>query len=519
MTKGRSCLFFLIFFLVLLLWGCKESGKFYPYACLTHSYYDSLRAKRYVISEVRIRWYIDSLRLGERDSSYTDLYVDRYYADGKPFIWITMNGVMGKLDTLLKYLDSSADDGISPKAFYTDILSQAVKKLREFDFTDTHNINLMLAEAEYYSTKGYFRYATGMSFGFINPYILFNHLDKVDPEDSVSKYRILYDVATRTPHRSYYDSLLTDASDRQKLHQRLAALYPESQNYLALKKALRLSHSASERRKIAVNMERYRWRTMRQSSKYVWINLPEFMLRACDEASGEQIEMRVCEGSVEHKTPLLSSNIERVELNPVWIVPQSIVSREIAPYHAGDAEWFERKKMKIIDRESGDEVSPASVDPQMLRSGDYTVIQSRGEGNALGKMIFRFPNKFSIFLHDTPNRDVFSESFRALSHGCIRLEKPLDLALFLLQDKAPEQEEKIRAAIDNRTGTGNADRKSLGFLRYDPPVPVYITYFTAYPSPSGKITFTADPYRYDDLIYSGLSNLKRRRVHAKEQRK
>ena len=102
---------------------------------------------------------------------------------------------------------------------------------------------------------------------------------------------------------------------------------------------------------LAANMERYRWRRSEtKTEKYVWINLPEFVLRATDEESGEELEMKICEGSVKHKTPQLTSNIERLELNPVWTVPQSIISKEIAPKHAEDEGYFERNKMMIIEK-------------------------------------------------------------------------------------------------------------------------------------------------------------------------
>lgn len=506
---GKIMLFFLPLFFV----GCKKGEVVHPYSNISYDYYDSLRQSKYAINAAKVRWYIDSLRLVTQDTVYCDIYVDKYYASGNPYIWIDMHGSDSRADSLSQILSTIDSDAVRKATVFQPQLHKALNALRNFDFSNGRNINLCLAEIEYYSTKGLVRYACGLRYGFINPGKLLNNLDKENPDDTLdTRCRTLYDVPTESAGKNYLEKIIGWARSHE-LKDKLSEVHNLNPNYLKLREEYsRKGLSKEQRMKIAVNMERYRWRTDRTGKKYVWINLPEFILRAIDEESGETLEMKICEGSREHKTPLLTSNIERVELNPVWTVPQSIIKREIAPNHAGDAEYFEKRKMKIIDKNSGDEVPPALASADMLKSGNFAVVQNKGEGNALGRMIFRFNNSFAIFLHDTPNHSAFDGSYRAVSHGCIRLEKPFELAVFLLDDKDPLTIDKMRVAVDLPPITpegidyAHSQHKPMGYHTYKPSVPLYITYFTAYASANGKITYTPDPYGYDNIIFSLLQS-------------
>ncbi len=502
----------LFFFLLVLFAGCEKHETIYPYQNLEYSYYDTLRNSNYAINAQRVKWYIDSLRIAAHDTTLVDLYTDKYYAADKPYIWIDIKGADSRLDTLKNLLATIDSDAVNIKTVFQPIISRALQRVRDFDFTKEHNINLCLAEIEYFSTKGLLRMASGLRYGFVNPYKLMNRLDLVDKDDTLcTTFRTLYDTPTETPNKKYLSSIVESAING-KFPQEINAAKNTSKNYCRLRREFaRKDLGVVKKRMLAVNMERYRWRTNRETEKFVWINLPEFTLRAIDESTGEKLEMKVCEGSLAHKTPLMTSAIERLELNPVWTVPQSIISREIAPKHAEDAEYFERNKMKVIDKSSGDEVDPETVSAEMLKSGNFNVIQNKGEGNSLGRMIFRFKNNFAIFLHDTPNRDAFNKSFRALSHGCVRLENPFALAVFLLDEKDPLVIDKMRIAIDMPPETEEGKKlaakegyKPIGLKTFKPSVPLYITYFTAYPNTEDNIVYTADPYGYDDKIISLL---------------
>ena len=161
----------------------------------------------------------------------------------------------------------------------------------------------------------------------------------------------------------------------------------------------------------------------------------------------------------------------------------------------------------IIDKTTEEEVMPGDVSAEMLKSGNYRVVQDKGEANSLGRMIFRFDNDFAIYLHDTPNRRAFNYKQRTVSHGCIRLEKPLELAVFLLDEKDPLVIDKIKIAIDMPPDTekgkelaNDEDYKRIGLKTFKPEVPLYITYYTAYPDNDGNVVYTSDPYGYDERM-------------------
>ena len=128
----------------------------------------------------------------------------------------------------------------------------------------------------------------------------------------------------------------------------------------------------------------------------------------------------------------------------------------------------------------------------MLTSGRYRVRQDNGEGNSLGRLIFRFPNNFSIYLHDTNNRQAFKRTNRAISHGCIRIETPLELAVFLLD--SPEE----------KTVKKEGEQLKVGIQRFDPSIPVVIDYYTLYPKPDGGWEESPDPYGYDEILLKKL---------------
>ncbi len=267
--------------------------------------------------------------------------------------------------------------------------------------------------------------------------------------------------------------------------------------------------------KLAINMERLRWQTkMDKGEKYVMVNIAAFMLKAVDKEADEELEMKICCGSYINKTPLLASKIGYMQMNPYWNVPQSIIRKEIIPAYLKDPAYFEEHQMKVYDK-NGEEVNPLSVKWDSYE-GDlpFDVKQEKGEGNALGRLIFRFPNAFAVYLHDTPSRWAFLKPNRAVSHGCVRLEKPLDFAFFLLKKKDKLVMDKIRMSIDLPPKT-QAGKKLAKALNYKPmkafsfpnTVPLFLDYYTVFPSRNGILTYCEDPYKFDEPLLRELSKI------------
>jgi L,D-transpeptidase YcbB len=219
---------------------------------------------------------------------------------------------------------------------------------------------------------------------------------------------------------------------------------------------------------IAANMERYRWLPRSFGSRYIFVNVPAFKLEAYD--SGQKaLEMKVIVGQEyqDRATPVFADSMETVVFRPYWNVPPSIAEKEIFP--KGSA-YMARENMETY-----------------REGGETRVRQRPGPKNALGFVKFLFPNDFNIYLHDTPNHELFKEDVRAFSHGCIRVEKPAELAQWVLGWPA----EKVKQDMDNPPND-----KSVKIPRK---IPVYIAYFTTYLN-NGQLYFGNDLYSRDDKL-------------------
>ncbi len=219
---------------------------------------------------------------------------------------------------------------------------------------------------------------------------------------------------------------------------------------------------------IAANMERYRWLPRSFGSRYVFVNVPAFKLEAYD--SGQKVlEMKVIVGQEyqNRATPVFADSMETVVFRPYWDVPPSIAEKEIFPKGQG---YMARENMETY-----------------YQNGRLAVRQRPGPKNALGFVKFLFPNDFNIYLHDTPNHELFEKDVRAFSHGCIRVEKPAELAQWVLGWPADRVEQAMKDGPNNKG------------VRLPRKIPVYITYFTAYIN-NGQLYFGNDLYGRDDKL-------------------
>ena len=225
-------------------------------------------------------------------------------------------------------------------------------------------------------------------------------------------------------------------------------------------------------RKIEVNLERWRRMPTDMGERHILVNIAAFRLDAI-EGGRSVLDMRVIVGRTHSRTPVVSSAIERVVLNPSWYVPSSIASKEIWP------------KGRSYLRRNGYEVMP-----------DGKLRQKPGENNSLGRVKFRFPNRFGVYLHDTPSRSLFDRTVRALSHGCVRLERPADLAAWVLRDDPQWSPEAIQDALDS------SRERSIALSE---PIPVHIAYWTAWVDDHGTLWFGQDIYDQDRELASFLA--------------
>ena len=510
--------------LSLLAFGVScEKRKSNPNNDLSLSYYDSLSIPAYGISAGKVKLELRRMVGNDGDSTLSDFYARKYYDDHKPLIWISRKGVSSSADSLLARLAEVKKIGFNPRQFRVAEISQDLKRARELRFDVAHPAAKVLARLEYNLTKALFRFSSGQRFGYTNPSNLLNRLDPVDPHDSSYKaYRQLYALDSPRANKKFYENAARHAR-QGTLSPFLDACEPQSPLYKKLLATLNSDSAKSfDRALLLVNLERSRWRLKDfpwNHDKYVLVNLPTLHLMA--KGKDGSLTLRIGCGASSTKTPLLDGFINRIDINPQWIMPRSIVKKSII-HRLGNTGWFASRHYFIRDRTSGKIVSPAAASAAALLNGSQLVIQEGGEGNALGRIIFRFNNGLSIYLHDTSSKDIFDKSSRDVSHGCIRVDKPFELVKFILGDNE-KIIKKVWYSINADVSCLGKNKRDLsmeqqavadtlrrdmliGKAKVEPAVPVYLWYYTLYPDTNGVLRGYADIYGYDQVIFNYLKN-------------
>ncbi len=446
---------------------------------------------------------------------YADNYARQHYQQQPAsLIWVSRMGIDERADTLLLWLSKADELGFSPDVFHIDTLQSLIQKVRDLDFSH-EACSSLLGRTEFLLTHAFLRYACGQRYGFINPNRVFNHLlidqDAVGDKSKVVTYRRIYDMNSEQATDSFVH-VAFNAVRHHHLSEFLRDIQPTDTLYHVMQREYTRAKAAGDtttQRLARVNMERARWRYPHPTSgRYVFVNLASQQLTAVNTRIDSSLTMRVCCGNSSHKTPLLHSTINHVELNPYWVIPQTIVRKEIMPRHVGDSAYYARNQYQAINKETKEIVDPATLTAADLRSARYTLRQERGASNSLGRIIFRFPNNFSVFLHDTNNHGAFRYGNRAISHGCVRVEKPLDLALFYLEEPTPLFIDRIRMSIDmdpispqgKQYKAKYPDATPLSRFTYDNPIPLWLDYWTLYPNLHGSLETFPDNYGYDRVI-------------------
>lgn len=477
--------------------------------------FSDLRTPVFTLNDNEIKENIEKLCFSEKPVAASDRYINNYYLDKGPYLWINRHGVDSRADTLLATLMDVGAMGFTASAFYADKIEKDLARIRNLEFDDDLNtINHTMARLEYFLTKAFLRYAVGQRFGFVNPELVFNRLDTLEGSGNTHRpvFRRLFDVKIQHPDRAFFGQIL-ESIHNYRVGELLEEVRPTDTLYYRLQKELAFVSDEKSRMTILCNMERFRWRELKSwtdDKKYVVVNIPAFHLYAF--GGDTVVDMRIGCGTKKTKTPLLTSCIERMDVNPVWNIPMSIIKKDVVP-RAGDTSYFKRNRYYIVERETGERVESYSVTSSMLMSGAYRVVQEGGEGNSMGRIVFRFPNNFSVFLHDTSSKGVFARNVRSVSHGCVRVQSPFDLAEFMLADADDWLLDKLRISmgLQPKTPRGveyvtdeNRSTTLVRSLAVKPCVPLYITYYTMFPDPDGRLRTHPDIYGFDDVIYDNI---------------
>jgi len=231
---------------------------------------------------------------------------------------------------------------------------------------------------------------------------------------------------------------------------------------------------------LLINMGRMQWMINQPKGKLITVNIPEFILHV-KEGTNKVFDMDVVVGKEGNNTMIFTGNLNQVVFSPHWNVPVSIIKKEILPAMARNPNYLASQNMEITGNNGGLPV----------------VRQLPGGKNALGRVKFLFPNEFDIYFHDTPSKSLFKKDKRAFSHGCIRLSDPVKMANYLLKDDPSWSPESIDAAMNS------GEEK---FVKLKDPVPVLITYYTAWVDDDGLLHFAEDIYDHDAKLAEKMFN-------------
>ena len=248
--------------------------------------------------------------------------------------------------------------------------------------------------------------------------------------------------------------------------------------------------------RLRVNMERYRWLPLHEPRKYLMVNIANFDL-VLIEGVDTLVSMRAIVGKDYRETPVFDAQMTYIVFGPSWTVPPTILRNDVIPELLKDPEYLMKKNMKLL-RYNGTEIAYSEVDWSKIsvNSFPYIVRQNPGHENALGKVKFMFPNRNNVYIHDTPSRGYFARDDRAMSSGCIRIEKPFELAELLLADSPEWPPAKIRTAMQQ-------NNEQTATLKN--PVDVLLLYLTAWTDGNGRVQFRKDIYMRDELVLNALN--------------
>lgn len=239
--------------------------------------------------------------------------------------------------------------------------------------------------------------------------------------------------------------------------------------------------------RLRINLERLRWLPRKFSDRYVLVNIASFQLTAIKHDL-PVLEMRIVVGRDYRSTPSFNSHISHMVLNPYWNIPNSIARKDLWPKQKRDSDYFASQGIRVFsDYQYKFELDPDMIDWRSVEKHfPYALQQEPGRLNALGTIKFMFPNPFSIYLHDTPSKSLFQREIRTYSSGCIRLEKPLQLAEFLL-GRTLDQTDIIEKINSGKTHTVHLPKR----------LPIYLVYLTAWSDEAGDVRFFSDVYGRD----------------------
>ncbi|MEE4242734.1 MAG: L,D-transpeptidase family protein [Desulfopila sp.] len=479
-----------------------------------------------------------------------------YHETGVRPLWVTEEGPGAPAETALQYLKNSNREGLEPADYQIEQLerlwqNRSVASLARLDTLLTYNVVKYVHDVSFGRLQPYmvnpelFAEAGEKLFdpvAIIRDIQAASNLDQyfqeLPPDNShyeglkagLTWYRYLQQAGEWPAIEGGKNLYQADRDSRiPQIRKRLALLLGKSANFeaedfydLALEEDVllfqelhglksdgvigrmtlaELNVTPAERvDQIVINMARWRWQSRNPGKEYVLVNIANFQLYGYREGQ-LQLSLPVIVGKLQHQTPVFSDHISYVEFHPFWNIPPSIAMNEELPRLRKNPFALVEKNIRLFSSWQADavELDSTTIDwnsvgrSQMAR---YKLRQDPGPNNALGRVKFVFPNHYSVYIHDTPAKDLFREKHRFFSHGCIRVSDPGRFAAFVLQGSMPEMDEsRIEELMTAETRR---------IVRVTPPLAIHLTYQTAWLDKDGRIHFNRDIYGRDEKLRQAL---------------
>ncbi|MBY0244413.1 MAG: L,D-transpeptidase family protein [Sphingobacteriaceae bacterium] len=471
--------------------------------------YNPVFRKQFLIHKNNLKYAVTLHKFYEQ-FAYEPSLITKFYANGN-------------LTVLLNYLEKSNSEGLNPNYFKAKQFRSLLADFAERKFKTIEEVYPIVAQLELLAADSYLRYHNALSFGMVNPKDILPRCYLPILRPTVDT--MLAALATEDLSQSLLDLQLKDAS------------------YLLMKNELKsLPKYSVKYKSLVVNLERLRWKYSISKANYILINIPDFTLTWF--ANQDTVSyMKVCVGAkrdadfdlkyaeyVKSKnldsipnnfeTSLLVSEIEAVVVNPTWNIPLSIAKKEIYKLVIADPFYLSNRNINVYYKgkkiENSDTIQWANYDRNKF---PFKFKQGAGDGNALGKFKFIFDNNAGIYLHDTDNKTVFNLKNRALSHGCIRLEKPYDFAEHLIANAKKFDKLRLelglspsdttntklyKAYLNKKIDTNELLKVKPKWFSPQKNVLLMINYFTAWVE-NHEIKYRNDIYGYDEMMWNYIN--------------
>lgn len=411
-----------------------------------------------------------------------------YQARGYTHVWMDNSGVLKpEIESVLNILRNSYQDGLNTPSYHIADIEHDLAQIKtnsKYQESDSQlyvNVDLTMSDA-------YLSYSKDMQNGRINPVTTYpdwgvdrTTVDVVAQfESTTNNGSLVTNLQNMAPNNNQYRSLKNKLADYNNLviESGESVLTPADKNTM---------------KQIALNMDRLRWLPHTLAESYILVNIPRFELDIFTE-HGESLalSMPVIVGrGGENKTCLVNSSISTVEFNPYWGIPKRIATNEYLVKLRDNPNYLSDRNIRIFAK-GNKEVDPTTVDWESVnpKNFKYFFRQDPGVKNALGKVKFIFPNSCGIYLHDTSNRGLFDRDARSMSHGCVRVSKPILLANYLLIDRDQNSATKISKLVKESDHAG---------MRLKQTMPLYIIYQTVAIDENGNMVHYKDIYDVDNV--------------------